>query len=100
MKQEDLETELAEIGNWELLCEYLGVPAPLLNHLHFDSIPTGVKKSRCLEAYLITRTACWEEVVKVVADYPFYNQRLAKKIAVKHGVHYYYSELYNSYRLF
>ena len=87
MKQQDLERVLADIGDWELLCENLGVPVPLLNQLHFDSIPTGVKKSRCLEAYLNTRTACWEQVVNVVADYPFYNQRLAKMIAVEHGVH-------------
>ena len=34
-----------------------------------------VKKSRCLEAYL----ACWEQVVKVLADYPFYNARLTNE---------------------
>ena len=34
-----------------------------------------------MEAYLNTGRACWEQVVKVVADYPFYNARLANNIA-------------------
>ena len=29
-----------------------------------------------------------EQVVKVVADYPFYNLKLAKEIAAKHGIDY------------
>ena len=32
--------------------------------------------------------ACWEQIVKVVAEYPFYNLRLAKEIAAKHGIDY------------
>ena len=32
--------------------------------------------------------ACWEHVVKVVADYLFYNFRLAKEIAAAHGIDY------------
>ena len=46
------------------------------------------KKSRCLEAYLNMGNACWEQVVKVVANYPFYNLRLAKEIADTHGIDY------------
>jgi len=89
VKQQDLERVLAEIRGWEALCEKLGVPEPVLKELLFASMEDRVKKSRCLEAYLYTRTACWEEVVKVVANYPFYNQRLAKMIAEEHDVHYY-----------
>ena len=32
--------------------------------------------------------ACWEQVVKLVADYPFYNFRHAKEIAVACGIDY------------
>lgn len=98
MKLQDLERVLAEMDYWEVLCENLGVPEPVLNQLRFADIEVGVKKSRCLKAYLNTRTACWEQVVKVVADHPFHNQRLAKMIADKHGEQFYYSDLYNSYR--
>lgn len=93
LKRLDLERVLAEIGDWELLCENLGVPAPVLIQLRFDIVEVIVKKRRCLEAYLYTGRACWEHVVKVVANHPFYKQRLAKMIADEHDVHYYYSEL-------
>ena len=33
-------------------------------------------------------SVCWEQVVKVVADYPFYGFRLAKKIAGTCGIDY------------
>ena len=33
-------------------------------------------------------SVCWEQIVKVVADYHFYNFRLAKEIAAAHGVDY------------
>ena len=45
-----------------------------------------LKRSRCLEAYLNMGSVCWEQVVKVVADYPFYGVRLAKKIAGTCGI--------------
>ena len=51
-----------------------------------------------MEAYLNTRRACWEQVVKVVADYPFYNARLANKIAHMQHIDYFTivkDELYN-----
>ena len=41
----------------------------------------AIKKSRCPEAYLNMDDACWEQVVKVVADYPFYNLKIANEIA-------------------
>ena len=80
----ELEKAVAEIGNWEALCEHLGVPKPMINELLFTSLEAGVKKSRCLEAYLNTGEACWEQVVKVVANHPFHNKRLAKEIANVH----------------
>ena len=75
-----------EIGDWESLCENLEVPKPVMNSLHFSSEHPQRKKRECLQAYIDSGEACWEEVVKVVANNPFYNKRLAKKIASKYGV--------------
>jgi len=86
--KQELGRAVATIGDWETLYENLGTPEPVLKQLRFDSIATEVKRSRCLEAYLNTDKACWETVVKVVADYPFYNKKLARKIANEHGVDY------------
>ena len=92
--KQELENAVAEIGNWEILCEHLGVHNAVLNALRniIDTDGT-IKKSRCLEAYLNMGNACWEQVVKVVADYPFYNFRLAKEIAATHGIDYLRIEL-------
>ena len=79
---------MAEIGDWESLCENLGVPKAVLNELRFSDKQTGRKKSGCLEAYLDTDNACWEQVVKVVADFPFHNKRLARQIADRQNVDY------------
>ena len=77
---------VAEIGDWESLCENLGVPKPVMNRLCFSSEHHQRKKSECLQVYIDSGEACWEEVVKVVANDPFYNKRLAKKIASKYGI--------------
>ena len=79
---------MAEIGDWESLCENLGVEKAVINELRSSSMENGKKKSRCLEAYIDTDEACWEQVVEVVADYPFHKRKLAREIADKHGVHY------------
>ena len=84
----ELEKAVAEIGDWESLCENLGAPKAVISGLRSSSMQDGRKKSRCLEAYIDTDEACWEQVVEVVADNPFYNRKLARKIADKHGVHY------------
>ena len=49
-----------------------------------------IKKHRCLEAYINTGKACWEQVVKVVVDHPFLNARVTKELAhdQMHGVGY------------
>ena len=80
--KQQLGKAVAEIGDWETLCDNLGVEKAVINRLrNLIDTDSTIKKSRCLEAYLDTGGACWEQVVKVVADYPFYNARLAKKIA-------------------
>ena len=77
---------MAEIGDWEALYEHLGIPQTKLKELRLSIIDIRTKKSRCLEAYLDTGKACWEHVVKVVAEYPIENKRLAKKIADTHDI--------------
>jgi len=86
---QEVENALADIGDWEPLCENLGAPKPVLNQLRHDSIHIGLKKKRCLEAYFNSnKNACWETVVQVVAGHPFYNRRLAEKIADENGIDY------------
>ena len=78
---------MAEIGDWEALCENLGVHKAVLSNLR-DMINTEntIKKRRCLQAYINTGKAYWEQVVEVIADDPFYNARLAEEIANMHVV--------------
>ena len=87
-KKQELDKAVAEIGDWEALCEHLGTPQTKLKELRFSTMDIRTKKSRCLEAYLDTGKACWEYVVKVVAEYPIENKRLAKEIADTHGIDY------------
>ena len=87
-KKQELDKAVAEIGDWEALCEHLGTPQTKLNELRFSAMDVRTKKSRCLKAYLDTGKACWEHVVKVVAEYPIENKRLAKEIADTHGIDY------------
>ena len=85
---------MSEIRDWDILCEYLGVQEAVLSDLHsMINTDNTIKKHRCLKAYINTGKACWETVVKVVDDHPFYNARLAKEIANMHGVIYSKDEL-------
>ena len=72
---------MANISDWETLSENLGVPKPVINRCRLDNIDSGRKRRQCLEAYIDLGNACWETVVQVLADYPFYKKRLAKEIA-------------------
>ena len=87
-KKQELEMAVAEIGDWDNLCENLGAPKAVINGIRFSDKQTGRKKNECLEAYLDTDNACWEQVVKVVAEFPFLNKRLARQIANKQNVNY------------
>jgi len=77
---------LAEISWWEALCENLGVEAAILNNLRFAQMEDEKKKRECLQAFYNQGDVCWESVVKVVMDDPFYNRVLAKRIAERYGV--------------
>ena len=83
-KKPDLYTELADIGNWEALCSYLGVPEAKINELVHEHLENTAKKQRCLAAYVDQGNACWEEVIKVVSSYPFFKNLLAAQIAKKY----------------
>ena len=85
-KTQELEKAVAEIGDWETLCDYLEVPKSVINRLRFSNKQDQRKKSECLEAYFKSGKACWEDIVKVVADHPFNNKILAKRIASTYGV--------------
>jgi len=84
--KQDLYKSLAEIGRWEALCENLGVKAAILNNLRFAQMEDEEKKRRCLQAFYKQGDVCWESVVEVVMDHPFYDRDLAKRIAKKYGV--------------
>lgn len=71
-----------DIGDWFMLCKSLKVEESKLNLLKESSRDTEItKKTECLEAYINSGRASWEEVTKVVAQYPIANPRVAKKIA-------------------
>ena len=86
-KLQELEKAVAEIGNWEALCGNLGVDRAILSELRYINTENTEKKRRCLQAYIDTDKACWEQVVKVVDDHPFNNARIANKIAHDYSVH-------------
>lgn len=85
-KIQELGKAVAEIGDWETLCENLEVPSAVINELLFSNLKIRRKKAVCLEIYFNSGKACWEQIVKIVADHPFYNKRLARGIAAIHGV--------------
>ena len=86
-RKQDLNTELAEIGDWRSLCTNLEVPEAVINDLEHEHLKNiNAKKQNCLSAYFDQGNACWEKVIEVVADHPFHNKRLAKQIAKKYGV--------------
>ena len=87
-KKQELDKAVAEVGDWEALCLYLDIPQRKIKELYFSNTDVRTKKSICLEVYLNMGNACWEHVVKVVAEYPFYNLRLAKEIAATHSIDY------------
>lgn len=78
---------MAEVGNWQGLCENLNVNKGLMNMLRYSSEHSYYKKSDCLKAYFNQDEAIWEEVVLAVAQYPVNNTELARNIAQKYIIH-------------
>ena len=81
----DLHKALAEIGNWEALCANLRVEKAVLDGLRYSLLQHEEKKQRCLQAFYQQGTICWETVINVLTEYPFYNRRLANWIAKEYG---------------
>ena len=77
---------MAEIGDWIGLCTNLEVDAATMNTLKYSTEHAGRKKQECLQAYIDSGEAKWSEVVRAVAKFPIKNNRIAKKIAISHGV--------------
>ena len=74
--------EVAEIGQWNILCSYLGVDAAIINYLGYSSDKD--KKWHCLQAYYDTGAAYWEEVIIALIKHPINNGRVANKILDKY----------------
>ena len=55
-----------------------------MNRLKNERFTEFQKKDGCLQSYVDSDEASWEEVVIAVARHPFNNKRLAKNIAEKH----------------
>ena len=62
------------------------MPEAKIDELVHEHLENAAKKQRCLAAYVDQGNACWEEVIKVVASYPFYKNLLAAQIAKKYCI--------------
>ncbi len=82
MKKElDLFTSLQDIGDWDSLCTNLEVNKGRMAELRDSTQKGHLKKKECLTTYFDSGDAKWNDVVKVVAGFPFYKKVLACKIA-------------------
>lgn len=79
-----LRQAVAEIGNWQSLCENLNVNRGIMDMLKYSNRHEDHKKSDCLDAYYDKGEATWEEVILAVAHYPLRKVRLAKNIAYRY----------------
>ena len=83
----DLERELGETGSWMHLGLYLGLPKHKLNEIHADYGTQGLQRCKLemLDSVLNSHgdTLSWDTVVEAVSKTG--NNRVAKKIAEKHG---------------
>ena len=83
----DLDRELCETGSWVHLGLYFGLPKHKLNEIHADYGTQGLGRCKLemLDSVLDRRgaTLSWDAVVEAVSKTG--NNRIAKKIADKHG---------------
>ena len=78
--------EVAEIGNWDVLCSYLGVNPAKMDKLRHSNAKIKEKKQECLRAYFDMGEANWNDVAEVIKKPPISNNRVAKRIAKKHNL--------------
>ena len=79
-----LQQAVAEIGNWQSLCENLKVDRGTMDMLKYSNDHPKIKKSDCLNAYFDKGDAVWEEVVLAVAQHPVDEVDIARNIANKY----------------
>ena len=77
-----------DIGNWRGLCTNLGVSEGVIDTLIYSTTTVDIKKADCLLAYFNGGEANWGDVVNAVAMHPISNKRVAKQIAITHGLDY------------
>jgi len=68
------------------------VEEPTLEGLKYAGLQDEQKKQRCLQAFHKQGTVCWETVISVLTEYPFYNGKLAKRIANEYNVEWTFDE--------
>ena len=78
--KQELEKAVEKIGNWEELCTKLEVPKFVMQYLCYSSERSETKKSKCLKVYFNSEQACWEHIVRVIADFPSLKS-IAREIA-------------------
>lgn len=66
--------------------------AAILDRLRYEQLQGEQKKQRCLQAFHNKGTVCWETVISVLTEYPFYNGKLAKRIANEYNVEWTFDE--------
>ena len=84
----DLIQAVKDIGNWRGLCTNLGVSEGVIDTLKYSPIAEDMKMIDCLQAYFNDGEANWGDVVKAVAMHPISKKRVAKQIAITHGLDY------------
>ena len=86
--KKELREAVSEIGNWFELGSNLAVKEATMNGLKNSLKQDTFKKTECLSAYVDQGEACWEEVVKVLSEHPFFNNRVASVIWEKYCTQY------------
>ena len=87
----ELYQAVAKVGDWTGLCLNLVVDEAKMNELKYSASVHEHKKQECLQAYLNTGEANWENVIQAVAAYPICNVKLAKEIANSRNITYSHS---------
>ena len=83
----DIRWSVEKIGDWQSLCRNLNVNEGAMNSIMNERYKEQHKKDDCLQSYINSDKAYWEEVVIAVARPPFRDKILAKMIAEKHLEH-------------
>ena len=75
---------LEKIGNWWNLCKNLRVDQGIMERLKFSKDDEVIKMTNCLDAYVNSDEASWEDVAIAVVRPPIKNKKVARDIANKY----------------